>query len=143
MGDDGKVVLPPCLPLSSERLEAHGLYLIDNGQEMFLWIGRAAVPALVRDVFALDSYADLHSGKCTLPALDNAFSARVNAIIGFTRQMRRGPYYPTLYLAKDDGEPSIRQWALSQLIEDRSPDGLPSYQQFIQSCLSRVNEKSW
>ena len=62
-GDDGKIVMPPLLPLSSERLVRHGLFLIEDGQTMFLWIGRDAVPQLVMDVFDLPSYDQLPSGK--------------------------------------------------------------------------------
>ena len=62
VGEAG-VMLPPPLPLSSERLERHGLYLIEDGQTMFLWIGRDAVPQLVMDVFDLPSYEVLRGGK--------------------------------------------------------------------------------
>lgn len=62
IGDAG-VILPSPLPLSSERLERHGLFLIEDGQNIFLWIGRDAVPQLVMDVFEIPSYADLRGGK--------------------------------------------------------------------------------
>jgi hypothetical protein len=55
--------MPPLLPLSSERLVRHGLFLIEDGQTMFLWVGRDAVPQLVMDVFELPSYDHLPSGK--------------------------------------------------------------------------------
>ncbi|EGN92871.1 hypothetical protein SERLA73DRAFT_127142 [Serpula lacrymans var. lacrymans S7.3] len=110
------VVLPIPLPLTSERLERHGLFLIEDGQTIFLWIGRDAVPQLVQDT--------------TLPVLDNPFSQRVNTIVQKIREMRRGVYYPHLYVVKEDGEPPLRLWALSCLIQDRA-DVLPSYQQFI------------
>jgi protein transport protein SEC24 len=55
--------MPIPLPLSSERLERHGLYLIEDGQTMFLWVGRDAVPQLVMDVFNLASYEALRGGK--------------------------------------------------------------------------------
>lgn len=55
--------MPPLLPLSSERLVRHGLFLIEDGQTMFLWIGRDAIPQLVMDVFDLPSYDQLPSGK--------------------------------------------------------------------------------
>jgi protein transport protein SEC24 len=51
------------LPLTSERLERHGLFLIEDGQTIFLWIGRDAVPQLVMDVFNLPSYDVLRGGK--------------------------------------------------------------------------------
>lgn len=57
--------MPPPLPLTSERLERHGLYLIEDGQTMFLWVGRDAVPQLVMDVFDLPAYEQLRTGKVT------------------------------------------------------------------------------
>ena len=70
--------------------------------------------------------------------LDNPFSERVNAIIQKTREMRRGVYYPHLYIVKEDGEPPLRLWALSNLIQDRA-DVLPSYQQYINQLKDRVS----
>ncbi|KAF9009995.1 CPII coat sec24 protein [Cyathus striatus] len=117
IGEKG-VILPPALPLTSEKLERHGLFLIEDGQTIFLF-----------DV--------LRGGKTTLPILDNPFSQRVNAVIQKIREMRRGVYYPHLYIVKEDGEQALRLWALSALIQDRS-DGLPSYQMFISSLKEKV-----
>src|ERR1700685_2137453 len=58
--------MPVPLPLTSERLERHGLFLIEDGQTMFLWVGRDAVPQLVMDVFNLPSYEALRGGKVRL-----------------------------------------------------------------------------
>lgn len=52
--------------------------------------------------------------------------------------MRRGPYWQHLYIVKEDGEPALRLWALSCLIQDRS-DVLPSYQQFISQLKDKVS----
>lgn len=79
--------------------------------------------------------------QTTLPLLDNAFSQRVNAVIQKTREMRRGVYYPHLYVVKEDGEPPLRLWALSCLIQDRA-DVLPSYQQFISQLRDKVRPVS-
>ncbi|KAI0252493.1 protein transporter SEC24 [Lactifluus subvellereus] len=141
VGEHG-VVMPPPLPLTSERLERHGLFLIEDGQTLFLWVGRDAVPQLVIDVFDLPSYETLRGGKTTLPLLENPFSQRVNAVIQKTREMRRGVYHPHLYVVKEDGEPPLRLWALSGLIQDRA-DVLPSYQQFIGQLKDKVNGSSY
>ncbi|KAJ8516276.1 hypothetical protein ONZ45_g6398 [Pleurotus djamor] len=140
VGEHG-VIMPTALPLTSERMERHGLYLIEDGQTMFLWIGRDAVPQLVMDVFGLPNYEALRGGKTTLPVLENSFSQRVNAVVQKTREMRRGVYYPHLYVVKEDGEQPLRLWALSALIQDRA-DVLPSYQQFIQNLKEKVNGTS-
>jgi protein transport protein SEC24 len=57
------VVMPPVLPLTSERLERHGLFLMEDGQSVYLWIGREAVPQLVHDVFGVLDCASLRGGK--------------------------------------------------------------------------------
>ncbi|GAA5980233.1 hypothetical protein JCM5350_000881 [Sporobolomyces pararoseus] len=139
---DAGVILPHPLPLSSERLERHGLFLIEDGQNIFLWVGRDAVPQLVMDVFDLASYADLMSGKRSLPVLDNPFSQRVNAIIGKVREARRGPYYPHLYIVKEDGDAALRQWALSCLVEDRL-EATQSYGQFLGMLKDKINDKTF
>ena len=73
-----------------------------------------------------------------MPILENDFSRRVNAIIQKIREMRCGVYYPHLYVVKEDGEPPLRLWALSALIQDKV-DVLPSYQQFVSSLKEKVN----
>jgi protein transport protein SEC24 len=73
----------------------------------------------------------------TLPFLDNPFSQRVNAVIAKTREVRRGPYWPHLYLVREDGEPALRLWALSALIHDRA-DQAPSYQQYVNMLRDQV-----
>ena len=55
--------MPIPLPPSSERLERHGLFLIEDGQTIFLWVGRDAVPQLIMDVFDLPNYETLRGGK--------------------------------------------------------------------------------
>jgi protein transport protein SEC24 len=75
--------------------------------------------------------------QATLPDLDNQFSQRVNAIIGKVREMRRGPYWPHLYIVKEDGEAPMRMWALSLLIEDRT-ESIPSYNQWLSILKDKV-----
>ncbi|CAG8693979.1 3149_t:CDS:10, partial [Racocetra fulgida] len=101
-GPDG-IIMPPSLNLSSEKLERHGAYLLEDGQNIFIWLGRQVVPQLCMDLLNVRSYEEVHSGKVTLLQLDNSFSQHVNAIIGKTRESRRGVYYPHLYIVKEDG----------------------------------------
>jgi protein transport protein SEC24 len=52
--------------------------------------------------------------------------------------MRRGVYRPHLFIVKEDGEPVLRSWALSMLIQDRA-DSAPSYAQY----LTRLKDRVW
>ena len=65
-GPDG-IVMPPAMNLNSGLFKTHGLYLIDDGQVQFLWVGRDAVPELVQDVFGLSSIDLVKAGKVHFP----------------------------------------------------------------------------
>ncbi|OLL24308.1 Protein transport protein sec24 [Neolecta irregularis DAH-3] len=133
------IVMPPRMNLSTERFERFGLYLIDDGQSQFLWVGREAVPQLIMDVFDLSSINELQSKKGKLPVLENEFSERINGVIAKSREYVSGLlYYPNLYIIREDGEPSLRQWVLSHLIEDRTDRGY-SYIQFLNLLKEKVN----
>lgn len=120
----GEIVLPPPVNLSSERLVPYGLYLIDDGQTQFLWVGRDAVPQLIIDVFGLPDKSQLRVGKQFLPELDNDFNERVRAVIQKSRDHRSkgvgSIVSPQLYVVKEDGEPGLRLWAQTMLVEDRA-----------------------
>jgi len=124
----GEIVMPPTMNLSSERLLRHGLYLIDDTQTQFLWIGRDAVPQLVEDVFGLPSADQVKVGKATLPVVDNEFNEKVRNVIAKSRDhtsKKAGSIVvPNLYIVREDGEPSLRLWAQTLLVEDRSEGGL-------------------
>ncbi|CAG8551464.1 10705_t:CDS:10 [Dentiscutata erythropus] len=141
-GPDG-IIMPPPLNLSSEKLERHGAYLLEDGQNIFIWLGRQVVPQLCMDLLNVRSYEEVRSGKVTLLQLDNSFSQQVNAIIGKTRESRRGVYYPHLYIVKEDGgDPSLRLWFLSHIIEDRT-DTVMSYQQWLGHLKDKINSGSF
>lgn len=62
VGEHG-VVLPPRLNLTGEKLEPHGCYLLENGQNIYIWVGRGVVPQLCMDLFDVKSYEGLRGGK--------------------------------------------------------------------------------
>lgn len=126
--ETSQIVLPLPLNLSSERFVSYGLYLIDDGQTQFLWVGRDTVPALLLDVFGVADRTQLHVGKGTLPILENDFNERVRAVIQKSRDYRsRGVgsiILPHLYIVREDGEPSLKLWAQTLLVEDRADQGM-------------------
>jgi protein transport protein SEC24 len=122
--ETGEIVLPPPSNLSSERLVPYGLYLIDDGQTQFVWVGRDVVPALVNDVFGQPDKTGIKIGKTSMPVLDSDFNTRVRAVIEKSRDHRaRGVgsiIVPHIYVVREDGEPSLRLWAQTLLVEDRA-----------------------
>jgi protein transport protein SEC24 len=61
-GGGGLITRTPLVNLGSDRIERGGMYLLDNGHDMFIWIGKGADPRAVVDLFDM-SYDDLNSGK--------------------------------------------------------------------------------
>ena len=137
----GEIVLPTPHNLNSERLVPYGLYLIDDGQTQFLWVGRDAVPQLIADVFGLQDRSQLKVGKQRLPELDNDFNERVRAVISKSRDHRAkgvgSIIVPHLYVVKEDGEPGLRLWAQTMLVEDRADQGV-SLQQWMGMMREKV-----
>lgn len=120
----GEMVLPPPVNLISANLVPYGLYLIDDGQTQFLWVGRDAVPQLINDVFGMSDKTTLRVGKTSLPVLENDFNEKVRAVVGKSSDHRAkgvgSIVVPHLYVVREDGEPSLRLWAQTLLVEDRA-----------------------
>jgi protein transport protein SEC24 len=135
------VLFPPPHNLSSERIVPYGLYLIDDGETQFLYLGREAVPALVTDVFGVEDKNQIKQGKSTLPELDNDFNERVRAVVEKSRDHRAlgvgSIVVPPIYIVREDGEPSLKIWAQTLLIEDRGEGG-PALQQWLGMLREKV-----
>jgi protein transport protein SEC24 len=137
----GEIVLPPSVNLSSGRLVPYGLYLIDDGQTQFLWVGRDAVPQLIEDVFGVPDKSQLRVGKQTLPDVENEFNQRVRAVLEKSRDHRAkgvgSMIVPHLYVVREDGEPGLRLWAQTMLVEDRADQSV-SLDQWMGSLQEKV-----
>ncbi|KAK2612130.1 COPII subunit [Conoideocrella luteorostrata] len=130
--ETGQIILPPALNLSSERLVPYGLYLIDDGQTQFLWIGRDAVPQLIADVFGVEDRTQVQVGKGRIPELDNDFNERLRAVVQKSKDHKSlgvgSITVPHLYVVREDGEPSLKLWAQTLLVEDRADQGVSAAQ---------------
>lgn len=142
----GEIVLPPGMNLSSERLAPYGCYLIDDSQVQFLWIGPQAVPQLIQDVFGLPSVEHVKVGKTSLPILEgpgSEFNERVRNVISKSRDHSKSKHVgsitvPHLYVVRGDGEPALRLWAQTMLIEDRADQSV-GLGQFLAQMREKVN----
>lgn len=134
------------LILSSEKLERHGIFLLDNGLQQFLWIGSNVHPELLKLLFGPSGGTQIISGRVSqlLPDLDNDWNRRVRAISETLRARFAKNILPEFFIVKEECEPVFRQTFLANLIEDRSVDGLaPSYAQWLMDVTSRVNSSSY
>jgi protein transport protein SEC24 len=99
------------------------------------------VPQLLLDVFGLPDKSQLRVGKQNLPELDNDFNQRVRAVIEKSRDHRSkgvgSIVVPHLYVVKEDGEPGLRLWAQTMLVEDRADQSV-SLVQWMGSLREKV-----
>ena len=49
------IILPPSVNLSIERMSSEGIFLLDNGNDFYLWVGRASSPAINNSLFGVNS----------------------------------------------------------------------------------------
>jgi protein transport protein SEC24 len=49
------ILLPRVLNLTVDRLSSNGIFLLDNGVDMYLWVGRSSDPAILNSLFGINS----------------------------------------------------------------------------------------
>ena len=54
---DGLVVLPPTLNLSSEKMSRNGIFVMDNGQDIYVWFGKDIAPDIYNSLFGVQELA--------------------------------------------------------------------------------------
>ncbi|KAI9350074.1 hypothetical protein DFJ73DRAFT_625330 [Zopfochytrium polystomum] len=134
------LTFPPLLNLSSEKLDRGGIFLLENGQDIYIWLGKGVAPQLCQMLFDKPAYEAVVPGKATLPVLPNEFSQRVLEMIRKIRTLRllMMTTFPHVWIVKEDGDPNLKMTFLSQLIEDRV-DMSHSYVQFLSVIRDKVS----
>eukprot|EP01111_Echinosteliopsis_oligospora_P015093 TRINITY_DN5852_c0_g1_i1.p1 TRINITY_DN5852_c0_g1~~TRINITY_DN5852_c0_g1_i1.p1 ORF type:complete len:955 (-),score=284.07 TRINITY_DN5852_c0_g1_i1:89-2953(-) len=72
---EGRTNLPTPIRLSTEYLEAEGFYLIENGQEIFLWLGRNAPAHFAEYAAAVDGTAEIQTQHPVYTRIENVIRA--------------------------------------------------------------------
>uniref|UniRef100_A0A8C9WKJ1 SEC24 homolog C, COPII coat complex component n=1 Tax=Scleropages formosus TaxID=113540 RepID=A0A8C9WKJ1_SCLFO len=121
--------LPVAMRDSEERLSRAGLYLLENGLNLFLWVGSAIPQDLLHNVFGTASFSQIDPNMVSsvLPVLDNPFSKRIREIIESIRAQRSR--YMKLMVVKQDDRLEILFKRF--LVEDKNSSGGASYVDFL------------
>lgn len=89
----GRLEMPTILRSNYTWMQGHGIYLMDDGDTMFLWLGGDVHDSYWRDLFDVSSGHELSPVPKRLPELPNSFSTRVREVIAHlehqTGSMRR------------------------------------------------------
>ncbi|XP_014770483.1 protein transport protein Sec24C isoform X1 [Octopus bimaculoides] len=119
--------LPKAVRCSLERLDDNGIYFLENGLTMYLWLGHNVSPEWVQMVFGVQSAAQIDIDKCKLIELDNPLSQRIRSIIRIVQQERSRQMKLIIVRQRDKLEP----WFNHFLVEDKGMNGSASYVDFL------------
>lgn len=73
----GAVSLPPLVPLSGERIDSRGAYLIDDSKRLLLWLGAQLSPEFLGGLFGVSAMPPDATRTLVLEPRDNELSRRV------------------------------------------------------------------
>lgn len=147
-----EILLPEPINDTKASWENYGLYLIDNGSELFLWVSGDVVPGLVYDLFGTENLYSVQTGKTELPEFsfeESEFNYKVRQIIGKIREQKDSIIWKSLYviIGGSSNEPiemtqqrdlmALRLWAMSCLVEDKTQLE-QGYRDFLTSLRGRV-----
>ncbi|XP_005390020.1 PREDICTED: protein transport protein Sec24C isoform X1 [Chinchilla lanigera] len=118
---------PPAVRASEERLSNGDIYLLENGLNLFLWVGASVQQGVVQSLFNVASFSQIASGLSVLPVLDNPLSKKVRGLIDSLRAQRSRYMKLTVVKQEDKLEVLFKNF----LVEDKSLSGGESYVDFL------------
>jgi protein transport protein SEC24 len=115
-----QLVVPPSLRASFARVEEGGVYLVDNGQTVLLWLHAQVSPNLLEDLFGdgMNSLQALDPMLNEVPVLETHLNAQVRNLIQYIATVR-GSKAATIQLARQGLDGSEFEYA-RMLVEDRN-----------------------
>ncbi|KAJ1963854.1 COPII subunit [Dipsacomyces acuminosporus] len=132
---------------ADQSLLPHGVYLLHDGFDTFLWFGRDVSPAICQALLNVQDLRAVPSGVISLPDLSNGsdkpapgfeLNFRANSIIRRLNALCHSLWNPVTYVCKEEGEPVLRMWMIQRLTEDMDTSA-PSYQQFLGQLRDKIN----
>lgn len=119
--------LPAAIRNSEERLSKGDIYLLENGLNIFVWVGVNVQQGLIQNLFGVSSFSQISSTLSTLPVLENPFSKKVRSIIDMLH-LQRSRYMKLIIVKQED---KLEMLFKHFLVEDKSLTGGASYVDFL------------
>ncbi|XP_052532624.1 protein transport protein Sec24C isoform X3 [Tympanuchus pallidicinctus] len=119
--------LPAAIRNSEERLSKGDIYLLENGLNIFVWVGVNVQQGLIQNLFGVSSFSQISNTLSTLPVLENPFSKKVRSIIDMLH-LQRSRYMKLIIVKQED---KLEMLFKHFLVEDKSLTGGASYVDFL------------
>lgn len=132
------IQLPPVVNLSVDRLSSNGVFLLDNGIEMYLWVGSAADLNILGSLFGVHSLDDIDPAQVKVQTSGDDFATRFGAIVSalhegkYDSDASEGVATPKINIVREgDAHAEARFYWF--LVEDRASfqGGTHSYAEFL------------
>jgi len=134
-GENQRIKLPRLVNLSAGSLNSSGVFLLDNGLELLLWVGRGVDPRLVQSLFGVPTLDGIDGGVLRVERQpdDNDLKQRICNIVDALRANCKGTFQQIHVIKEGDPLETRFRWFL---VEDRAsfPGGSFSYDEFIGNC---------
>lgn len=112
-----RVKLPVILNLTCERFSSDGIFLLENGVEMFMWIGKNVSSALLGALFGVSSLEGVDTRTLALQEQSSDYSSRLAAVLAALR-CDKEVYMQLHFIREGDGH--AEAYFARYLVEDRA-----------------------
>lgn len=111
--------MPKTIRASYERLDNKGAYLLDNGDDLFFWLGSKLDQEFLQQVFGVSDRNEIDIQLTNIPALDNRLSKRLQILITEIRASH--PRYLRLRIVRQEMDRAEFEFA-TNMAEDRNAE---------------------
>jgi len=128
--EHGRVTLPDMLNLTRESMSQDGIYLLEDGDAVMIWVGSAAEPMVLQAIFGAQSFNELDStsAEAVMGTRGDPLSNRIAHILNQVRIERPVPFLQLQLMRQ--GEPKEARF-FGSLIEDRTVGLQSTYSEFL------------
>ncbi|XP_046709553.1 protein transport protein Sec24C isoform X1 [Silurus meridionalis] len=119
--------LPVAVRDSEERLSKGGIYLLETGLNLFLWVGVNTQQELLQNIFGNPAFSQIDPNMTSLPKLENPYSKKLRGIIESFRAQRSRFMKMVVVKQEDKLELIFKHF----LVEDKNNGGGASYVDFL------------
>lgn len=129
LNENGCISLPVALNLTSEVMTQDGVYLLEDGECMFMWIGRAVDTLFLMSVFGLSSVGEVDSNVSEdfFLTRNDILATKIHNIVKQIRTEHQTPFLQLHIVRQGD---ALENRFFASLIEDRTL-GQSTYAEFL------------
>ena len=133
---DDRVVLGKNLAATDEKIDDNGIYLLDNGEFLFIYVKRGVDPIFLQHLFGVETFQDVINLPSFPEYVESEYFTKVMNIIEQLRKNKNSAYQPVrIVTEKDPSEPYL----LNLLVEDERLGD--SYSTFLCNAHKLIQDK--